>query len=82
MIWTANQVKHCTMPSLNSTQFTCLGMSVQINLRVANASDRYQNGFYKKAAHYFGDHLFYLFRSIAHLELLLTTLIFFLMFAY
>jgi hypothetical protein len=83
MVWRANQVKHCTMPSSHSSTCSRLGMQlVQINLRIANASDRYQKGKYKKVAHYFGDHLFYLYRSIGYVNIIITSLLFFIMFLF
>jgi hypothetical protein len=82
MAWQANKIKHCTLPSSYSSTCTRLGMSVQINLRLANASDRYQKGLYKKVANYFGDHFFYLYRSIGYINIVLTSLIFFLMFTF
>ena len=64
MIWQANKYTHCTMPHSISQDFCRLGMSVQINSSLTNACDRYRKGFYTKAAHYFGDHFFYMFRSL------------------
>jgi len=64
MIWQANKYTHCTMPHSISQDFFQLGMSVQINSSLTNACDRYRKGFYTKAAHYFGDHFFYMFRSL------------------
>ena len=64
MIWQANKYTHCTMPHSISQKFCRLGLSVQINSSLTNACIRYHRGFYKKAAHYFGDHFFYLFRRI------------------
>jgi hypothetical protein len=48
MIWQANRYKHWKMPSSHSSCFTCLGMSCQINLWLANACDRDQKGYYDK----------------------------------
>jgi hypothetical protein len=63
MVWQANRYTHCTFPHSPSSSFTRLGMSVQINSHLVNACDRYNKGFYKDVAHYFGDH-FYLFCSL------------------
>jgi hypothetical protein len=76
MIWQANQYKHCTMPSTKSSSFTRLGMSAQINSRLANACDRYKAGFYNKPGNYFGGHFYYLFRTAAWASLLLSFFIF------
>ena len=64
MIWQANKYTHCTMPHSLSEHFCRLGMSVQINASLTAACNRYHTGFYTKAAHYFGDHFRYLFRSL------------------
>ncbi|KNZ49483.1 hypothetical protein VP01_4990g1, partial [Puccinia sorghi] len=58
MIWQANKYTHCTMPHSISQGFCRLGMSVQINCSLTNACIHHHRGFYKKAAHYFGDHFF------------------------
>jgi hypothetical protein len=76
MIWQANRYKHGTMPSTQSPLFTCLGMSVQINLRIANACERYQKGLYDYPKAYFGDHFFYFYRTVAAVLILLVNFIF------
>ena len=45
-------------------------MSCQINLRLANAWNRDQKGYYKKPEHYYGDHFHYLFCTVEFLSLL------------
>ena len=64
MIWQANKYTHCTMPHSISEHFCRLGMSIQINASLTAACNCYHTGFYTKAAHYFGDHFRYLFRSL------------------
>ncbi|KNZ63656.1 hypothetical protein VP01_1117g6 [Puccinia sorghi] len=45
----------------NSHYFFQFWMSVQINYSLTNACIHYHRGFYKKAGHYFGENIFYLF---------------------
>jgi hypothetical protein len=70
MIWQANKYKHCTLPPTPSSSFNRLGMSLQINLSVANACNNYIKGNYDGPLNYFGDHFFYMFRSLAKGSLL------------
>jgi hypothetical protein len=72
MIWQANKYTHCTMPHSKSSKFTRLGLSIQINSTLANTCDKYERGLYTDVAHYFGDHFFYLFRSMGRSTLLAT----------
>jgi len=76
MIWQANKYSHCTMPHSSSQNFTRLGLSVQINASLTEASNRYNTGFYTEAANYFSDHFHYLYNclgkyALAFLSLLL-----------
>ena len=76
MIWQANRYSHCTMPHSSSQNFTRLGLSVQINASLTEASNRYNTGFYTEAANYFADHFHYLYNclgkcALAFLSLLL-----------
>ncbi|KNZ49386.1 hypothetical protein VP01_504g4 [Puccinia sorghi] len=64
IIWQASKYKYCTLPSSPSSKFTLLGISLQINLSLANASHKHQIGDYKNPLSYFGDHFYYMFRSL------------------
>ncbi|KAI9622275.1 hypothetical protein H4Q26_015313 [Puccinia striiformis f. sp. tritici PST-130] len=76
MIWQANKYKHCTLPSSHSSEFTRLGMSVQINLSIANACENFKKGTYKDPLNYFGDHFFHMFRTIKRITLLTTIMLY------
>ena len=73
MIWQANRYTHCTMPHSKSSRFTRLGMSIQINSTLALTCEKYMKGFYQNIAHYFGDHFYYMFRSMGRSTLIETS---------
>ena len=71
MVWQAKKYKHCTLPySSPSSTFTRLGMSLQINLSLANACKKEKQGNYSSPLHYFGDHFYYMFRCLGKGSLL------------
>ncbi|KNZ61467.1 hypothetical protein VP01_1396g4 [Puccinia sorghi] len=76
MIWQANKYKHCTLPPSPSSKFSCLGMSLQINFSLANACHKHQRGHYQNPLNYFGDHFYYMFRSLGKGALLASILFF------
>ncbi|KAA1127348.1 hypothetical protein PGTUg99_035467 [Puccinia graminis f. sp. tritici] len=68
VVWRAKEVRHCTLHSINNPAQDQLGMSLQINKKIATASRDTQNGtiFERKAfkdkprdACYIGDHQTY-----------------------
>jgi hypothetical protein len=73
MIWKANKYTHCTMPHSKSSKFTRLGMSIQINSTLTHTCDKYRRGLYTNVAHYFGDHFFYMFRSMGRSTVVATS---------
>lgn len=76
MIWQANKYKHCTLPPSPSSKFSRLGMSLQINFSLANACHKHQRGHYQNPLNYFGDHFYYMFRSLGKGALLASILFF------
>ncbi|KAA1065179.1 hypothetical protein PGT21_030707 [Puccinia graminis f. sp. tritici] len=68
MIWQANKYRHCTLPYLSpsgSTEFTRLGLSLQITTSIVDAVKREAAGYYTDPLNYFGDHFYYMFRCLA-----------------
>ncbi|OAV88112.1 hypothetical protein PTTG_00405 [Puccinia triticina 1-1 BBBD Race 1] len=65
MVWRAREVRHCTLPTIDTPQHTRTGMSLQVNKKTANACrdienetiyDRPSNKEKDKSKFYYGDH--------------------------
>ncbi|POV98923.1 hypothetical protein PSHT_13759 [Puccinia striiformis] len=49
-LWASKKVQHCTLPPIENNLYTCLAMSLQINIRTSKTCEKIQDGIYNTKA--------------------------------